>query len=262
LIITGALAYKFSKKPNQEPVFMPAQVPIPQCEIEDVVAQDRAILENINKRRREIDSIYSAIRIEIPGVRQELTGQLVYEKRTRFRMIIRSTTGLEMDIGSNNTDFWFWSKRMKKPALYYCSYENMRLCPLKAPLNPIWLWELLDINEIDNRYSPIFTYKLNGNIATMGGHFELTKVTLTDPKNSRVIGHYLYDRNWKLIVSSEVLEFQKELPKTIRIVWAEEGATMIWHLSDTKININVPSENWQMPNMKNKQDMAHLPNAR
>ena len=72
----------------------------------------------------------------------------------------------------------------------------------------------------------------------------------------------MYDRNWKLIVSSEVLEFQKELPKTIRIVWAEEGATMIWHLSDTKININVPSENWQMPNMKNKQDMAHLPNAR
>ena len=40
-------------------------------------------------------------------------------------MISNSFLGKETDVGSNEKQFWFWSKRMKPSVLFYSEHENL-----------------------------------------------------------------------------------------------------------------------------------------
>lgn len=243
------------KKTDYNTVFMPVKAPI----LTSNLTQDKDVIDSINIKNSLINTLYYNMKIEISDVEQELSGQIFYEKTKKFRIIIQSKIGTEMDIGSNELDFWFWSKRMKRPSLYYCSWNEVSMCNLKAPLNPAWMINLLNVNKIEPNAKVM---RLNDKIAIIENYMGLLKITLINPKIFNVIGNYLYNSNWKLVASSEVLEFQQDLPKKIRIIWAEENISMIWYLNDVKKNFKIPSHAWNMPNMKNRNNMAYLPNAR
>ena len=238
IIILLALVWHNTKT---TPKYMPSSPPA----VELASSQDSNIIQYLNDRNEKIKSIYYKLTIRMSGLLQDLDGYLYYEKDKKFRMFVYSSFGLELDIGSNEQYFWFWSKRMKPPILYYCLHKNSDKTRLKTPLNPLWLMELTNINTIDK--GAISKYK--GKIAVSEVRNGIMKIILVD-QNANIIGHYLYDNH--LITSCEMT------PRTIEIIWPDEAIRMNWTIDYSQINVKIDTNNWQMPDMRRKVDMSSI----
>lgn len=197
------------------------------------------------------------------AVRIKISGTMVMEKDKRFRMKIRSIAGQEMDLGSNDTHFWFWSKRMDPPVLHYAKHEDLGKSALKTPLNPSWMMSSLNMNIIDTKGAQLIRHNNNYGVLlpkTSANGEAVTVLTLIDPNKQVVIGHYLYGANGKLQASSEVKSHQKvgefTIPKELFVIWYSEGQTLELILNNPQINTGINSSNWVMPVQKNSIDMG------
>ena len=104
------------------------------------------MIKSINKRNSEIKTIYLAnmpIKIKNMGFTIRASGEIVHKKERFFRLIVtHKITGREMDLGSNQDIFWFWSKRINPPYLYFSKHENLSNTNLKSALNPMLMIKL------------------------------------------------------------------------------------------------------------------------
>lgn len=213
-------------------------------------------IKKINDTNKKIKSLYvPSVRIRVKHqITFGATGKIYFEKEKLYRMTIRSVFGQEMDIGSNSTHFWFWSKRLNPPDLFYAKHEDLDKAMLKTPLNPSWMIESLALNEISTK--DIEVGEFNGNWiikqkrkAARGEN--VVVATLIAKENPRILGHYLYNNKNKMIASTEIgshYTIQDMLiPKTMFITWHEEEVTMEWILSSPKINTNINKSIWELP---------------
>lgn len=224
-----------------------------------------ACIESINKRNAGIQTLYIpeiAIKLRQKGS-VRVNGSMAVEKDKKFRMKVQSVVGQEMDIGSNDTYFWFWSRRMNPPALYYAKHEELGKAMLKTPLNPGWMMESLSIGKIDGKNIEIGKFKnywvvLQPRISANGE--PVTVAILIDPQRSLVMGFYLYNRQGRMIASTEIEEYQNVgghiIPKTMIIIWYEEGIVMEWELRNPQVNVAIHPNTWAMPDMRQKINMG------
>jgi hypothetical protein len=87
----------------------------------------------------------SAARISTPGL-PALSANIVAAGPKQFRLRADTIiTGTEVDLGSNNEEFWFWMKRSQPPALYYSSHDKFAASAVRTvlPIEPTWLVEAL-----------------------------------------------------------------------------------------------------------------------
>ena len=218
-------------------------------------------IQKINDRNCQIKNIFvENVKITI---KQQITvkvhGRLAMQKDKYFRLKVwHDVLGQEMDIGSNVQHFWFWSKRMDNPALYYAKHENLNKTMLKTPLNPSWLIESLNLGEIDVENIEVAKFKnfwaiIQPRISALEQN--VTVVTLIDPIKIAVVGRYLYNSDGILTASTETRDFTTDstgalIPKNLFIIWYDEGIIMNWELIAPKININIDKNYWLMPNMR------------
>lgn len=186
-----------------------------------------------------------------------------YEKDKLLRMLVSSFLGKELDIGSNESIFWFWSRRMNPPALYFAHYEDLSITGLKTPFHPIWMKSTLGFDNVDINLA--FARKRGENWEIISSTHNLrgspvVRVTIIDPNKLSIIGHYIYEHG-NIVVSSEVYEHiligSHYVPKKMVIKWYEEDITMRWTLNDPKINTIIPSASWVMPQYHRTIDMSN-----
>lgn len=228
-----------------------------------------AHIKTINERNRKIESIF--VNNMTIKVKQNISivvhGRLAMQKKNLFRLNVwHDFFGKEMDIGSNESLFWFWSKRMDNPALYYAKHEDLGKTMLKTPLNPGWLMESLNLGEINTDNIEIAKFKnfwaLIQSRKSANGE-NVSVVTLIDPQKTVVVGRYLYNSDGKLVASAETADFSRDfttnalIPKKIYIIWYEERVEMEWHLNTPQINTSINPNYWVMPNSRNKIDMGN-----
>jgi hypothetical protein len=233
--------------------------PVPDPEEEAILR----CVTSINLRSPALRSIvYDQFEIttsEKPGIR--LRGFLAYEKEQRFRMTIHSILGQESDIGSNDEVFWFWSRRMKPPALYWARHEDVYKTRLRTPFRPDWMMSSLGVGVIkvgkpskQGRY-----YKMSEHANGIRGK-KIMKITLIDPDELRVIGIYLHDY-YQLIASTEIKEVYWidgfPVPKRIVITWHEEDTQVEWRMSPPRINHNIQDTLWNKPYLQQQIDLGN-----
>lgn len=219
------------------------------------------IIEKINAKNRLINSI-SYNKIEIKADLIKLTAILSYEKKLNFRMITNSFLGKESDLGSNDSNFWFWSRQMNPPYLFYSNHENLHKTRLRTPFNPKWMIKILGINEIDE-YDACFLYKENlfaiVKYDKNNYNKKITLIDLIDIEKNAFYGHYIFNSYNEMMVAAEVKDYYyidgSAVPKTIYINWIEENLNVIWNLSKPSLNQNLSKENWLMPNNYKKVDL-------
>lgn len=260
--------YNYIINSNKKPVFIKKEIILEKNIKEEKIKNDLSLaVERINKKNKKIKSILTEnISIKINQKTSiNVFGNLFMEKDKNFRLkIFHSFSGMEMDIGSNNEIFWFWSKRMTPPCLYFAKHENIKKTMLKAPLNPMWIMESLGLNYIETKNKEFKKIEdkwaiIEKSVASTG---ELVKIaTLIDSEKDLILGKYLYDNNYNLIASSEIIKNQfdnygNEVPKEILIIWYEENISMKWNFHKIKVNLEIKEENWQMPFSKNKIEMG------
>lgn len=267
--------YFFLKVPDSNPLYVSPDKQIlptlPEKGTSQPDPQTSQAVQAINERNAKIRTLVCS-NVEIhssQAARVRITGQIAMEKPLRFRMGIRSVLGQEMDLGSNDTHFWFWSKRMDPPYLHYAKHEDLSKSRLKTPLNPGWLMSSLNVGSIDTENAQMIRYKEFYGVLTSktSANGELvTVLTLIKPAGPVVAGHYLYGGDGKMIASSEVKTHQNLgehiIPKQILVIWYQEGVSMTWELHNPQINVGIDPSNWSMPNMKNSIDMGQTASNR
>jgi len=220
-------------------------------------------INNINRNNSMINTVQLSINLRLhKKIIYNLNGNLFYQKDKNIRVSIKNRFGtLETDIGSNDQYYWFWSRRMNPPDLYYGTQEGIAKSRLKTPFHPMWMIETLGVGKIDTANARVvkkdnFWAILEPRISTQGE--VITKVTVIDPEHSRIMGHYILNSLGTLIVSTEVIAFYningQYLPKNLNTIWHEENIALEWEFSNPIINQGIAPSMWAMPyhkNMKN-----------
>jgi len=193
----------------------------------------------------------------------KLRGEIAYEKDKKFRLNLRSLVGPELDVGSDGAQFWFWSKRMPNPALYWAKYEDLSKTRLKTPFNPYWLASTLGIDVIDYKDAQVDQYGKLWRVIkkTVNAQNQpITVAILIDVEKVTIVGHTMYNDLGKLVASSEIQEFTKcgnyYLPAKITYMWYEEGVQVNWYLNSVVANAPIPSSRFTMPARTPKIEMS------
>jgi hypothetical protein len=239
---------------------------LPEQPPQELSGEVLELVERINARNQLIRS-FSCDRVKIILKQKQwvnVNGQIRYEKDRRFRMFVRSIGGREMDIGSNDGHFWFWSRRMTPAALYYSSYDNLYHNRLKTPFHPVWLKGILGFDPVSvkgvvaRRRGPYWEIVEK---ATNMQRRPILRITLIDPAKVAIIGHYIYEEG-RMVCSAEVYEHkllangEVAVPAKIVMRWYEEDVTMIWQLYNQRLNTTSDPRLWQMPNISPKVDIG------
>jgi hypothetical protein len=91
----------------------------------------------------------------IAGIR----GKMACEQPRDFRMSAMMMGKHELDVGSNDREFWFWSARNNPPDQFYCSYNDLRTkqVSLPFPFQPEWAMETMGMATfpVDGRYQVV-----------------------------------------------------------------------------------------------------------
>jgi len=216
-------------------------------------------IESINKKNESINSIIVAdmpIRLRSSGFTFKLTGNLAFQKEKNFRLkITHRLTGKEMDLGSNQNIFWFWSKRIDPPALYFSKHENIHRTNLKSALNPILMIESLNLNKIqiktinNSKINEKYLIIYEERISPTNESLDLS--TYIDISSNQVICKLLSYKDGRKIVTTNYRE------NKILYEYHEENTTMEWDLTNAKINPNIPSSYWDMPTMTKTIDIGN-----
>lgn len=217
------------------------------------------IIQSINKRNESINSIIVSempIKLKNSGFTFKLTGDLAFEKEKNFRLkITHRLTGKEMDLGSNQNIFWFWSKRIDPPALYFSKHENLSKTNLKSALNPTLMIESLNLNKIkieninntkiNEKYLIIYEERISPT------NESLDLATYIEITNNRINYKTLCYKDGRKIVTTNYKE------NKILYEYHEENTIMEWDLTNMKINSTIPSSYWDMPNMTKTIDIGN-----
>lgn len=269
LVFIGALAllYYYLTKPRSTPVYVSPDQQISHQEKVKPQHPVYGIVKEINARNDKIRSVYVAdvdIRLQ-RRMTVKATGEMAFEKPKRFRLKVwHRLTGKEVDVGSNDQYFWFWSKRMDPPALHYARHEDLSKTMLKMPLNPTWMVESLNVGHIEMSNVEVGQFKgywavFQARKSAIGE--PVTLMTLVDPQRKIIVGRYLYNQQGKMVVSTETQGFYTDrsgavIPQHILIIWYEEGVVMEWNLNNPQINTDISPSYWVMPVMRKSIDMA------
>ena len=179
-----------------------------------------------------------------------LRGWMYCQKPRSFRMTASLAGQTELDMGSNDSEFWYWIRRNEPPYLFHCSHEEFAKgqIRLQVPFQPEWIMEALGMAE----YDPAKSYQVVANKNTI----ELIEPTLlpqgqtvnkitifTRSQNSlQVTGHVLKDSQNNEICTATILKPQQDpatgalLPKVVELHWKAEHLKMQLLMPNATVN--------------------------
>lgn len=74
--------------------------------------------------------------------------KLACQKPRNFRLGVFAAASQQVDMGSNDQEFWYWIQKNDPPYVYRCSYQDFeRGVELPFPFQPEWIMEGLGMGE-------------------------------------------------------------------------------------------------------------------
>jgi outer membrane lipoprotein-sorting protein len=219
-------------------------------------SQSNAFLDEINKKNSHLTTFKSNVNVVLirENKTYRLNGSVYYRKEEDFRIELNSILGKEIDIGSNESQFWYWLNHGKFRGLYYTNNKQIN----KALFNPKWLSMSLGVSEIDYQNATIDTYENYWRVLKKEN--DNTICTLIDLQLKTMVGIHVYDNKNSLIASSEIKSFQNSngilVPQTMAMRWNEEDVSINWKFQSIHINSSIDSKYWTMPELSPKFDMS------
>jgi hypothetical protein len=182
-----------------------------------------------------------------------LTGMMSCQKPRNLRLQATLFGSPAVDMGSNDTEFWYWISKADPPYLVHCSYQDLATgnVNLPFPFQPEWVMEALGMAE----------YNLQGKYQVKASRTEVDlieetvssqgkpvrKVTVFDPNKAangtpQVKAHILQDSGGREICSARITEVQYDrvsqgvIPYRVTLYWPEQRMQMTLRLDSVKVN--------------------------
>lgn len=218
-------------------------------------------LDSINEVNKKIVSFFCddlEVKIWENGHRFKLNGKIFYEKPNNFNMGVNSIFGKELELGANDNVFWYWSRRDRNPGLYWSSYEDFNKTRLKTPFNPMFMKSTLGLEIIDYKNASIkenekdimITYE---RLDSMNRPIFFS--IFVKKENPSIDGFLVTSKDGANLVEC-FIERKNNLPVKIHYNWHEENRMMTMYFSNPKVNTNINSSLFVIPQIKPKTNMA------
>jgi hypothetical protein len=159
----------------------------------------------------------------------------------------------QVDLGSNNQEFWYWIGKADPPYLFHCSYADFQRgnVQMAFPFQPEWIIEALGMAEYGapDKYQVVErpgAYELVE--VAVGPHGErLRKITVfsrvqASGTQPQITAHILQDANGKEICGAYISEVQQDpatfaiLPRRVRLVWPQQQIELKMKLDELTVN--------------------------
>ncbi len=158
-------------------------------------------------------------------------------------------TGAEVDLGSNNEQFWFWVKQGKPPALYYCRHDQFATSAARQiiPVEPEWLIDALGVTTLDPALQhtgpfPVGQGRLRIETRLPGPTGELTRVMIVNEARGWVLEQHLYDGRRMPIATALASGHVRDplsgayLPRSVKIQWPATQFEMTIEMRNVAVN--------------------------
>lgn len=232
---------------------------LPQAE---EIKEVPAIVAKINLRNSAITSFTCervSVKIWERGLRMRLSATVLYEKDNSFRLKLRSAFGNEMDLGSNDEIFWYWSRRDKNPGLYWSVYANYHKTRLKTPFNPMFMRDTLGLNEISTenaRISETTEYVILAYDRYNAMNQPIIYSVMLDKATILIAGIIVTDTDGIPLITVNIQHYPDGTLKKILYTWHEENRILSLEFRNSQINVEIPSTSWIPPNKTPQINMA------
>jgi hypothetical protein len=222
------------------------------------------IVSVVNANSGQIQSLYTTdAEIYVPGM-PKARANIALDRPHRFRLRADTLlTGAEVDLGSNDELFWFWTRRSPEPTIYYCRHDQFStsLAERVLPVEPEWLIEALGVAIIDpagqnSEPVPVGQGRLRIETRLPRPAGELRRIMVIDDARGWVLEQHLYDAAGQHLASAIMSGHHRDplsnaiLPRTVKIVWPLAKFEMTIELNSVQVNqlAGDPQQLWSMPN--------------
>ena len=231
------------------------------------------LIKTLNARAKAVKQLSAPVTIKIPGA-PKIKGSLQVEfpKRMRLKAGVMRVSEMGVDAGSNEQQFWVWSK-MSLPgspaALYFANhaeYQNSQ-ARNQIPLQPEQIINALSLVTLDpngQHYGPFPEGKKYVRLYTIENvnGAPQTRVLLINASTAAVEQTSVYDENNKLVAYANASKFKKQgnsnisLPQKVEIHVAQpsqEDFVLKVDLGSYSLNslYGDPNRMWSMPDARN-----------
>jgi len=222
------------------------------------------IAEKVNGNSAKIVNAQSTqAKFKADGV-MPVNANIAFEAPRRLH-VQASFMGPQLDLGSNDEQFWIWIKQHEPPAVFVCRHDQFATSAAQQlmPIEPERLIEAIGMPHIDPslalgppRIAGANRIEIGSRLPSAAG--ELKKITIIDAWNGHVLEQNIYDPLGMLIAQSLTSRYSYDpttgaaMPRTIEIRWPTAKMAFTLEVSDWMIN-RIPADNvalWQVPHPK------------
>jgi len=236
---------------NRTSLTAPAPVLSNEATVEEVVDHLN------NERARVMGWSSSEVKIAVrgEGIVPRLNATISVESPRRLRLMATSLRGTEVDFGSNDDRFWFWSRQSEPSFVLTGSHESLRhQQQMPIPFPPEWLMEALGVVPIapeglrlEQDSKPGLARLISE--AELQGH-PVQRVMLVDLAQGQIIEHALFDANRNLIVKATMSGFKPTesgavMPHQIELFLPETKTELALSIKQIDVNPTIPETRWQ-----------------
>jgi hypothetical protein len=189
-----------------------------------------------------------------------LSGKMAMEQPRNFKLELHHPSGKVGDLGSNETEYWFWINPPNKTqrALYYCNYDEGEANAQAVVFQPDWIKEAMGLRVIPEEEAADITVTAGDAgklVLTHRPHKSsgktFTRVTILDRATHQILEHRLLGSDQKTILArAEVPEGYKAwpvsdssggnetvlIPNRLKLFWMQEGLQLDVVFRDVRIN--------------------------
>ena len=231
------------------------------------------LIKTLNARARAVQQLNAPVTVKIPGA-PKIKGSLQVEfpKRMRLKAGVLGVSEMGVDAGSNEQQFWVWSK-MSLPgspaALYFANHDQYQNSQARSqiPLEPEQVINALGLVTLDPNgryYGPFPEGKKHVRLYTIEdvNGARQTRMMLINVNTAAVEQTSVYDQNNQLVAYANALKFKNynqhkiSLPQKIEIHVVQPGqADFVMKVDLGSFSVNSlfgdPNQMWAMPEARN-----------
>lgn len=207
------------------------------------------VIDVVNKNSSQVSSFSTmGASVSTPGY-PALRANVAFQRPRGFRLRgDMALSGPEVDLGSNDTLFWFWVRRNNQPALYFCRHDQFANSAARQvlPIEPDWIAQALGLVSFEPNEQHEGPFPVRGGRleirSTSPGQNGARRVTLVDESSGIVHEQHVYDARGTRIASAIMTGHQRDpatgvvMPRKVRIEWPTANFEMTIELADLQIN--------------------------
>lgn len=240
------------------------------------------IIEAVNANSSRVRQLHSDdVRLSIPGLPVGMRATLDFERAAnprspgRFRLAGEVLGARQLDLGSNDREYWMWVKQNQPPTVFWGRHEEFHRSAAQSilPMPPSWIAEAMGIVWIDPNgfHEGPYGSSTNGLLQVRSripsARGDLLRVLEIDQQRALIVQQQIYDAANRLLAVADTGDFfydalnDVSLPRSIKIKLPP--ANLSFDLDVGRYSINIPAADpssvWAMPRLDGHQyrDLAN-----